>query len=638
MRFSPEFLEEIRARLPVSEVVGRRVKLRKAGREWRGLSPFNAEKSPSFFVNDSKMAWFDFSSGRNGNVFDFVMATEGLSFPEAVERLATEAGLPMPRRDADDARRSEQRAGMVEACEWAAAFFEKSLAAPEGARARAYLVERAIAPEMRTLFRLGYAPKDRYALRDHLAGRGVAAEVMAEAGLLVHGEDVPVPFDRFRDRLMFPIADRSGRIVAFGGRALDKDVPAKYLNSPETPLFHKGGLLFNHHRARRPSADRGTVVVVEGYVDVIAMTAAGHGNVVAPLGTALTPDHCALLWRMADEPILCFDGDGAGQRAAFKAVETALPLLEAGRSLRFAFLPDGQDPDDLVRASGPGAVAAVLDAARPLSDVLWQRESEREPLDTPERRAGLEKRLRVLLGEIRDESVRRHYGTEMAARLRDRLTPARAPDKGGNSPPFRRPQGRFARVEPARGFVGSPLPTPGTSLRRSLPQTADALPPREVFIAAAILKHPRLLDWHAEDLAHLDFASTAVAQLRDGLLASIGEHPHEEAELAEALDRMGFGEIRQRIATAAARLPHWCLKPEASETDADQELRQAVTLHHKATVLHKALRTAQAELGNDFSEQRLAALEDARTRLSAFEGTEASIEGFGALSGRTLGL
>ena len=636
MRFPPAFLEELRARLPVSDVVGRRVKLRKAGREWRGLSPFNAEKTPSFFVNDQKMAWFDFSSGRNGNIFDFVMATEGVTFPEAVERLAAEAGLALPRRTADGAEREEKRAGLAEACEWAAQYFEATLKGTTGGRARDYLAGRGLGPDIQREFRLGYAPNERFALRDHLAARGASAEVMTEAGLLVHGEGIAVPYDRFRDRVMFPIADRSGRIVAFGGRALDKDVPAKYLNSPETPLFHKGGLLYNHHRARRPAADRGTVIVVEGYVDAIAMTAAGHPHVVAPLGTALTPDQCELLWRMAPEPILCFDGDGAGRRAAFKAVDTALPLLTAGRSLRFAFLPDGQDPDDLLRAAGPAAVTAVLDGARPLVDVLWTREADQGPLDTPERRAGLEKRLNELVGGIADETLRRHYRTDMQARLRALMEVPR-PQVGstGRSSPagFRPGRGRFG-FEPPRGFVSAPLPGSSASLSQSHSFAASALPPREVFIAALILNHPALLEWHAEDLAHIEFESLEVSRLRDGLLSCLSDHPANHVALALDLDARGHAERRARIMVAAERLPHWCLKPDSADQDADQELRQALALHRKAGALHRDLRAAEDALGRDPSEQHFALLQDARARLSAFEGTEASLEGFGDLSGR----
>ncbi|NBU15245.1 MAG: DNA primase, partial [Alphaproteobacteria bacterium] len=390
MKFPPSLLEEIRARLPVSAVVGRRVKLTKAGREWKGLSPFNAEKSPSFFVNDQKGFYHDFSSGKHGDIFTFLMETEGLAFPEAVERLASEAGVAMPARS-EEAERMEVRAkGLVEAMALAAEFFAATLKGPQGAKARAYLEGRGLTREVWAEFALGYAPAERFALRDFLASKNVPSDVMIEAGLLIAGDDIPVPYDRFRDRVMFPIHDARGRVIAFGGRALEKDVPAKYLNSPDTPLFHKGRVLFNHHRARKAVHDKGTVIAVEGYVDVIAMARAGFAHTVAPLGTALTEEQLQLLWRMADEPILCFDGDKAGKRAAYRAIDVALPMIAPGKSLRFALLPDGQDPDDLFKSGGASAIETVIERAMPLVDLFWMRGLEAQPVDTPERRAAFE--------------------------------------------------------------------------------------------------------------------------------------------------------------------------------------------------------------------------------------------------------
>src|ERR1700760_3062444 len=316
MRFPPQFLDELRARLPASEVVGRRVKLQKAGREWKGLSPFNKEKTASFFVNDQKQAWFDFSSGKNGSIFDFIMLTEGVAFPEAVERLAQMAGVPMPQYSKEEEQREEKRKTLHEVMELAAKFFEATLAGRTGAKARGYLADRQLNSTTQLKFRLGYAPPDRFALKEHLGSQGVTVEDMIETGLVISGEDIPVPYDRFRARVMFPITDFRGRIIAFGGRALSPDAPAKYLNSPETTLFHKGSNLYNGAAARPAIHDGAPLIVVEGYVDVIAMVNAGYPGAVAPLGTALTEEQLGLLWKMADEPILCFDGDKAGKRAA----------------------------------------------------------------------------------------------------------------------------------------------------------------------------------------------------------------------------------------------------------------------------------------------------------------------------------
>src|SRR5512144_1577507 len=328
MRFTSQFLDELKARLPVSEVVGRRVKLVRAGREFKGLSPFNKEKTPSFFVNDQKQAWFDFSSGKNGSIFDFVMESEGVSFPEAVERLAQMAGVPLPQVSREDEARDARRKTLHDVMELAAKFFQDTLASRNGAKARGYRADRGLDSATQLKFRLGYAAPERFALKEHLGSHGIPVEDMVEAGLLISGDDIPVPFDRFRDRVMFPITDLRGRVIAFGGRALEKDAQAKYLNSPETPLFHKGDNLYNHGPARQAAHDGAQLVVVEGYVDVIAMVTSGFPAAVAPLGTALTENQLALLWRITDEPILCFDGDRAGQKAAYRAADLALPLLK----------------------------------------------------------------------------------------------------------------------------------------------------------------------------------------------------------------------------------------------------------------------------------------------------------------------
>src|ERR1700726_670502 len=423
MRFTPQFLEELRARLPVSEVVGRRVKLKKAGREWKGLSPFQQEKTPSFTVNDQKQFYHDFSTGKHGNIFDFVMETEGVSFPEAVERLASMAGMPVPAATPDAARHEQRRKTLYDVMELAAKFFADTLASRNGAKARGYLGDRAISPSVQVQFRLGYAPGERFALKEHLGAQGISTEDMVEAGLLIAGDDIPVPYDRFRDRVMFPITDVRGRVIAFGGRALEKDQPAKYLNSPETPLFHKGDNLYNLSSARTAAHNGAALIVVEGYVDVIAMVTSGFAGTVAPLGTALTENQLALLWKMAEEPILCFDGDKAGQKAAWRAADLALPHLLPGKSLRFALLPEGQDPDDLARTSGPAAIEEGIGAARGLAEVIWSREIEGGSFATPERRAALEKRIGEIAGSIRDEVVRRYYRQDLAERLQRTFAP-----------------------------------------------------------------------------------------------------------------------------------------------------------------------------------------------------------------------
>ena len=633
MRFTPEFLNEIRARVPVSQVVGPRVRLKKEGREWRGLSPFNPEKTPSFFVNDQKQFYHDFSSGRSGDIFTFLVEVENLTFPEAVEKLANMAGLDLPRRDAESEAREKRRATLTEVLEYAAAIFEQALHEPVGARARGYLADRELDPATQRAFRLGYAAPEKYALRDGLAAKAVDAQQMIEAGLLVHGEDIAVPYDRFQNRVMFPIHDRGGRVIAFGGRALDPSAKAKYLNSPETELFHKGSLLFNHHRARKPAGDKGRVIAVEGYVDVISMTKAGFPETVAPLGTALTGDQCGLLWTMSEEPILCFDGDKAGRKAAYRAIETALPLIGPGKSFKFALLPDGQDPDDLARAGGGEAIAEVIAAAKPLAEMLFQREIEGQTFDTPEKRAGLERRLREATAVIGDETLRKHYAADMSTRVNALF---------GGAPDFRpsprrerffpagRRGGRFD-VGPRIGIASAPLPPAGFSPR------ARREAPREIVILAALIGHPSLIERVFEEIATLEFASTPLAELRNRVIDLDPECYESAAALAAALETRGAGEAMRRVLEAASRMPDWwSLSAEAEIADAELVFRQCLALQRKAGALHRELKSAEAALAVDPTEQNFARLLDIKSSLADLASAEAAVDGYGEMSGRKL--
>src|SRR6266540_3907502 len=507
MRFPPQFLDELRARLPVSEVVGRRVRLKKSGREWKGLSPFNKEKTPSFFVNDQKMAWFDFSSGKNGTIFDFIMLTEGVSFPEAVERLAAQAGIPLPRVSPEEDAREERRKTLNDIVELAAKFFEDTL----------------------------------------------------EAGLLVASDDIPLPYDRFRDRVMFPITDLRGRVIAFGGRALEKDAQAKYLNSPETPLFHKGATLYNAAAARVAAHKGAPLIAVEGYIDVIAMVSAGFEATVAPLGTAVTAEQLGLLWRMADEPTLCFDGDAAGRRAAYRAVDLALPLIKPGKSLKFAALPEGHDPDDLVRAGGRAAVNEVIAAARPLAHVLWMRETEAGSFDTPERRAAFEARLAEVTAMIADDSVRKYYRRDFADQLRhlfagDERPTKRLPRTANSEWRIAYRGGRIGRNPlsagrrlpfAARALAGEPYVAASTQLSSSPVHRGQraAIALREALILQAVINHPWLLHEHLEEFAAVEFRHAKAAKLK-GELIDIFAHggaPDGAAMIAE-LSRRGLAE------------------------------------------------------------------------------------------------
>src|SRR6478609_1086000 len=639
MRFSPQFLDELRARIPVSEVVGKRVKLVRSGREFKGLSPFNKEKTPAFFVNDQKQAWFDFSSGKNGSIFDFVMETEGVSFPEAVERLAQMAGVPLPKVSREDEAREARRKSLHEVMELAAKFFEATLASKLGAKARGYLADRGLDAATQLKFRLGYAPGERFALKEHLGNQGVSVDAMVETGLLIAGDDIPVPYDRFRDRVMFPIADHRNRVIAFGGRALEKDAQAKYLNSPETPLFHKGGTLYNIGPARQAAHDGAPIIAVEGYVDVIAMGTAGFPAAVAPLGTALTEDQLSLLWKMADEPVLCFDGDNAGLRAAYRAVDLALPRLAPGKSLKFALLPQGQDPDDLVRSGGREAVSEVIAAARPLAGMLWARETEGHSFDTPERRAALEARVNEVTAGIADDAVRKYYRQDFSARLSQFFAPERAQQgEARRRDNWREPRSGANWREPGPGGNwrqrrnsewqrgDAPRPagrsTPYVVVSQQLASSPvhrghrTAVPRREALILQAALNYPWLLHDHLEELASLEFRHADAERLKAELAAR---------NLTEAM---------QRIALSITTPSVWGARPEAAPDDVLVTWTQLVALHRQWHSLTRELKDAEQALGQDASEANYLRLRDVKARLARMEGTEALIEGFGASSGR----
>jgi DNA primase len=650
MRFTPQFLDELRARLPVSEVVGRRVKLRKQGREFIGLSPFNKEKSPSFTVNDQKGFFHDFSSGKHGDIFGFVMETEGVQFPEAVERLAQMAGVPLPKVSHEDEQRDARRKTLHDVMELAAKFFEATLSGRTGAKARGYLADRGLDAATQVKFRLGYATNERFALKEHLGSHGIPVEDMVEAGLLVSGDDIPLPFDRFRDRVMFPITDLRGRVIAFGGRALEKDAQAKYLNSPETPLFHKGSTLYNIASARQAAHDGAQIIVVEGYVDVIATVTAGFAATVAPLGTALTEDQLALLWKMADEPVLCFDGDKAGLRAAYRAVELAMPRLKPGKSLKFALLPEGQDPDDLVRSAGREAVAEVIGAARPLAGMLWARETEGHSFDSPERRAALEARINEVTSGIADDSVRKYYRQDFSARLSQFFAPAQS--QRGN---FQRGQRQNygqpwrergnsnwqprngAPQRPATGGKNTPYVVVSQQLASGPLHRGHrtSVPRREALILQAALNYPWLLHDHLEEFASLEFRHPDAEKLKSALVDIAAHAAAADAEAVRAeLAERGLTEVMGRVAASITTQSVWGARPDAAPEDVLVTWQQLVALHRQWHSLTRELKDAEQALGQDSSEGNYLRLRDVKARLANMDGTEALIEGFGASSGR----
>lgn len=596
MRYPADLLDEIRSRMPVSRVVERHVKLKRAGREYVGLSPFKTERTPSFTVNDHKGFYHCFASSEHGDVFTFLMKVEGLSFPEAVERLAAETGVVLPAPKPADEVKASHDARLRNALEGACEFFEASLSSREGSAARAYLEKRGVQPSETKTFRLGYAPDSKTALKQHLAGKGFSLAEMQDAGLLIHGDDIAVPYDRFRGRLIFPIMDAKRRVIAFGGRALQPDQQPKYLNSPETELFHKGHVLFNLASAREAAKTKKAVIVAEGYMDVIALARAGFANAAAPLGTALTADQLRLLWAMTPLPTLCFDGDAAGQKAAHRAIDTALPFLEPGRSLQFAFLPEGRDPDDMVSAGATDALATLLAEPAPLIDVLWARERDRHPLETPEQQAALEARLMDMAQLIEHKSLRFHYVSAIRQRLRAQghgATPARRSDASSSSWRARTsaPAGRNGARPAFRGaFPDRNAARTSSLLASTIAQaSAPSSSPREALLVMAIVQHPWLLDERVEEIAGLHLDDADCFRVRNGLLTI---HQTEEAldneKLLEHLSRQGYGAELERLGRICAHKadPHF-----ASGASQDQVLegwRHVMMLHGAAQSLAEA--------------------------------------------------
>lgn len=641
MRYPPSLLDEIRARLPVSQVVGRKVALKRAGRELKGLSPFKQERTPSFFVNDHKASWFDFSSGQNGDIFKFVMLTEGLSFPEAVERLAEEAGLPIPKGSPHEAEEEDQRTRLLALLEASSRFFEAQLAESAGEQARRYLDRRGVAAGAVRRFRLGYAPPGRFALKEHLARAGFTLPDMVASGMLIAGDDVPVAYDRFRHRVMFPIRDLKGRVIAFGGRALDPDAPAKYLNSPETPLFHKGSVLYNADGARGPARERGLVIAVEGYMDAIALSEAGFPHTVAPLGTALTEDQVRLLWRLAPEPVLCFDGDAAGRRAAYRAVETVLPLLTPGHSVQFAFLPDGLDPDDLIRQLGPAAFQELLDhKLSPLFDVLIDREERQGPSPvTPEQRASLEARLNALVARIADRSVRAHYERELRETLwaknrklvrelagADGRRSAGVAGRRRNNTEVDWRAAERARLEGRQRRLPRGLNPASLAVRSNgLAERTLPLPAREVLLLRTLLNHPRLIEAHCEEVAQLELTAQPLAVLRDTLLELLARGVTlDRGEVRSQLTNLGLDKVVALTERAITHRADRFAEPDADPSEVEAGWRHTVALHESQVGKKRALAAAEREWRTAPTEEafgRIAELHDRFTREADVRGS-----------------
>jgi DNA primase len=548
----PEFLDEIRARTRLSTLVGRTVKLQRAGNEWKACCPVHNEKTASFYVNDDKGFAHCFGCGFHADAIRWLTETQGLQFLDAVRELAEAAGLPMPAHDPQAAERQQRQAGMHEIMGRAAAAFSRFLGA-QVETAIPYLDKRGIGPGTASHFDLGFAPDSRTAIRAALGD--VGDEKLIEIGLLVKPDDDREPYDRFRNRIMFPIHDARGRVIGFGGRILGKGEP-KYLNSPDTPLFDKGRSLYNIHRAAPAARRTKRVIVVEGYMDVIALHRAGLEEVVAPNGTALTEAQMEILWRLADMPILCFDGDRAGKAAAARAALKALPLLEPGRTLWFAFPPPGLDPDDVLREHGPGAIATLFAEPRPLVDVIWQHDLEAQPLDTPEARAGLFGRLSDRVAAIRNHDVARAYADELKKRFRARFAPRDRQPTPARPNRREKPASVAAKVIADRGI--------GRSIENA--------------VLVGLLRYPDVLENNCEVVSAAAFKSPWGLKARDVMLdAALGGKARSTESLAAYLTAFGLEDL-VRLLDQPHRLPPFSFvaRRVADEAAAKEDLTNAI--------------------------------------------------------------
>jgi DNA primase len=576
---SPQWLDELRARISLSGVISRTTRLTKAGHEFKACCPFHNEKSPSFTVNDAKGFYHCFGCGAHGDAIRWMTDQRGLSFMDAVKELASEAGMEVPAPDPRAAQVAEQRDGLHDVMKAAQDWFAARLASDEGAKARAYLATRGFDPHTVQRFGFGYAPEGRQALREALKQFPEAR--LIEAGLRIAVEDKE-PYDRFRGRLMLPIEDARGRAIAFGGRILDAqktDAP-KYLNSPDTPLFDKGRTLYNLHRAGPASRQSGRIVVVEGYMDVIALAAAGIADAVAPLGTALTERQLEMLWRLVETPVLCFDGDAAGQRAAMRAVTRALPMLRPAHSLSIVRLPAGMDPDDLIKRDGAKAMEALLSQARPLVEVLWEHERDAAPLATPEDKAGLKARLMAHVETIGDGDIKALYRRELLERFSAHAFPRR----------------EERQWKPGARMAPRPLTDPASTRKMRRSASGGARDALAAAVLAGLLRFPGEIARHGDSLARADLPDPRLALLLDALES--GE-ALESADLPTILAGRG---LAAPTPNEYAALPFGFLAEDMPTDQARAELAQAVGLLVERPALDAALAEATARFERDLSE------------------------------------
>jgi len=558
---TPAFLDELRARTLLSGLIGKTVKLQKAGREFRACCPFHQEKTPSFYVNDDKGFYHCFGCSAHGDAIRWMTDQRGLPFIDAVKELAQAAGLEMPDQDRRAAEKAERAKGLHEAIADAATWFVEKLNGIEGAEARNVLKRRGITEETARAFGLGFAPDSRGKLKEALKSYGEA--MLVEAGMLIQVEERE-PYDRFRGRLMIPIRDVRGRTIAFGGRIIGDGEP-KYLNSPETPLFDKGRTLYNLDRAQAAARKSGRILVVEGYMDVIALAQAGFEEAVAPLGTALTEQQLELLWRQSDRPTLCFDGDAAGQKAAIRAAHRGLPLLRPGRSLAFATLPAGQDPDDVIAGGGGSAFSSLLEKSSTLVDFIWKSElAGISEAPGPDERALLRDRLVTLASTIADATVAAEYRKSLLDRF------------------FKTFGSRTKGLEVVRKAVAEARRHPGRGLEYTFTRA----------ILLGLMRYPRILESHVEDVSFLPIKDRYLSEWRDLLIGlTYGRKtPLSEQVVLELLQATSIWPIEPR--DFKRDLAFTFFRPGTDPSIAERDLAQVVSTTLESHVARQGARLA----------------------------------------------
>ncbi len=604
MAIPPRFMSELRDRLTLSDIVGKRVKLTRAGREFKGCCPFHHEKTPSFTVNDEKQFYHCFGCGAHGDAIGFVMQQGNLSFIDAIETLAAEAGMQVPEQTPQEIEKAKKQKDLYALLEDATAFFVATLHDSKYREAKQYLVERGVSEDLMGAFRVGYAPENGQALWKYLKGKDYTDQQMVDAGVVRHSTRGGDPYSFFRERIMFPVADRRGRVVAFGGRIMPDHMRApdrgdfkapKYINSSDSPLFHKGRMLYGESHARQAAGDGEALIVVEGYLDVMACFSAGYKGAVAPLGTAMTEEQIMILWKMipaqSKNPVLCFDGDNAGRRAAARACERILPLLQADQSALFAFLPDGQDPDSMIRAQGKESFAKVIDNALPLVDFIWSHHTAGRQFETPESKAGLAKTLEEEALKIADRTVQQYYRQTFKERLYQNFGRSGYQKKGKYQDKNKARTGSLP--------VGKPVFS-GDNLRHHV-------------LLATIINHPGIFDQVEDDLGHLNIVHERLDLLRQSVLNILGSEEALDSEALQAyLKEQGFISELRAVLSGAVYTHAGFSRPGAQDDVILSGWQETCSFMQKKAVW-KELKAAGKTLGQDFSkdnEDRMMALHD----------------------------